>query len=213
MLALSCIVSLLLSQLAVGVSDAGAAAEDARTVVLVCNLVMTVFYIATTLLVYGGTASSRVSVALLYSAVCFTSFIGIDLVLAPAGLGFGRERCLLSTVAHLAATAAVYLLVSRWVVGRMREMIAATNERLEWFVPVLAVMFAVLTVDCSMLVYRGDPDLRGLSVDAMVLVSSILCLYLILTKLDSEIRVDGYRRELDAAWIGLNSANVTVLKK
>ena len=169
--------------------------------VLISNLTLTALCIMTTLCLYRGSLSSRIMVSLLYSAICFTTFIGIDTLLTATDLKSLNGDNIRNSARHIVATMVIYIPLSMWLPGRMRWVIRSTDGHVGRYIPALVVMFVVFVMNYSILMYGGNDDTRGMVMDAMVVTMSILCIYLILAKLDGEIRLDEYRRDLDAATV------------
>ena len=172
---------------------------DVEKAAMVCNLTLLAFNMIATMCLYRGKISSRLLVSLLYSSICITSYMGIDTLLAYTDLNVLSGEYLRNSALHLGATVAVYAPLCVILPGRIKRMLVATDGRVGRYIPAPIVMFSAFIVDDSLIIYGGVDSTQGLIVDCMIVTFSVLCLYLILTKLDSEIRVDGYRKDLDAA--------------
>lgn len=180
--------------------------DSLETSTVVCIVTYIITWIVITTFAYKGSWSSKLMVAFIYALICMASVMAIDSVYIHFyGLQFPDDVFKSRTVIHIIATAIFYAPLLYFLPSRVRKMISRTGGNMVKYLPVPIVLFCVYFGEFY---HKFRTETVG-DLDSyytyLVLLLCVLSLILLMGNLYGSIRVDRYRRELDAATVVQNS--------
>ncbi len=174
--------------------------ESVEAVTLVCLSSFIVVWVLITVLVYGGSLSYRLMVALIYSLICVASEIVIaGVVMHYVHLDYFEDSIVKNIKWRLIATAVLYAPLLVFLPRRFRVMNTRTEGKIYRYLPVPILLFAVFIYNFYSMIYNGGISETDKMHSYLLVFICALCLYVLIGNLDGSISVDRYRKELDAA--------------
>ncbi len=176
----------------------GLSLQAMQITTIICISTFSAVWLAMTLAIYRGTASSKALTALVFSTICLTSYIAIQMAILILDGRFGIHIAGLSenVEVYAAITALAFIPITLVVPGAIRRMIARTEGRMIRYVPVPLLIYVLFSLDFYLMIYDNHNSLMDMYRFMATTALCALSLYLLLTNLNRSISVTRYHREL-----------------
>lgn len=184
-----------------GISDKpifGLSLQAMQITTIICIIIFSSIWLATTLAIYRGTVSSKALTALVYGTICLTSYIGIQIAMSilDSELEVHISGLRDNVIVYAVVTALVFVPIAFVVPGAIRRMIARTEGRMARYVLVPLLVFVLFSLDFYLMIYDNYNSLMDRYRFMTTTALCALSLYLLLSRLNRSISITRYHREL-----------------
>lgn len=171
-----------------------------QTSTLLCMAVFSAAWLVSALLLHKGTPSSVLVVGMMYSAICIIAFVVNDAIYDLLIDSVQSLPSLWECAAfHLILVAIIFAPLWRYVPGYVRRMVSRTDGRMTRYLPVPTAIFILFALEFGIRIYYSDYTHSNMVGTLIVAGMASLCLYLLISRTGGSIRIEGYKRDLDAA--------------
>lgn len=184
-----------------GISDEpifGLSLQAMQITTIVCISIFSAVWLAMTLAIYRGTVSSKALTAMVFSTICLTSYIGVEIAMTiiEGKMGIRISGLAESVPIYATVTALVFIPIAFVIPGVIRRMIARTEGRMGRYVPVPVLVYVLFALDFYLMIYDNHNSMMDWYRFVATVALCALSLYLLLTSLNRSISVTRYHREL-----------------
>ncbi len=176
----------------------GLSLQAMQITTIICISTFSAIWLVMTMTIYRGTASSKALTALVFSTICLTSYVGVQVATAIIDdrLGIHIDGLTQNVAVYSAITALIFVPVYFVVPVSIRRMIARTEGRMGRYVPVPVLVYVLFAMDFYLMIYDNHYSLMDKYRFMATMALCALSLYLLLTNLNRSISVTRYHREL-----------------